>query len=1011
MRTQARRLLDHLERSSPLALRDIAHTLQVGREAFSERLALPVADLVELRQRLGEFADGKPGTWLRGSVIPDAVTTETTSTDRMEWRRLAMQGDWTALARLWVAGRQIPWTELGVASGQRIALPTYPFAHQSCWLPTMQGVEPPRRGAPPLLIQGGEQSPGALHPLLDRCLPALHEARFAKRFTGNEGLLRDHQVKGARVLPGVAHLEMARAAAALTLERPVSGLSQVTWLRPFIVGDDGREVRLTLCEKDGVLGFTVADTAKPAQVYSQGVVIADPPPAALHQDLAVIRQRCPNRLDHAQIYALLTAQGVDYGLRLQRLETLSYGTGEVLAQWRPEPASDWPVTGWNPELLDAALQSLMGIFLAAGQTGARLPHTLGALTVHGDLATARFIHVQARGSETLCDVWLLDERGRVVLTMEELALRAPAMSSAPLSPIQKVDELPGFLDLEEIGRLELLAFFQQAGCWRRSGEVCEEAQLRQQLAVSTAHLPLLAALIAMLEQAGLLSRQGHALIATDAVDHSQWRQRLHDRARLAQELAIRYPALQPHLQLLQRCLAQYPALLRGELAATEVFFPDGSLDTVEGIYRGYGLADHFHTVLAGELRQAVDHWLAAGEPEPIRILEIGAGTGGTTGHVLQALAGRETQIEYLYTDLSPRFTQHGRQRFGQAGPTLHFQMLDIERDPLAQGFTANSCHVILASNVLHATRDIAVTLNHVRTLLKPGGRLLINEMTANRDFATLTFGLLEGWWRATDQARRLPYSPLLDVAGWQEAFRDCGLTPLAAHGEPGVTTPARYQQSVLVSELRAAVAVESAPALEDLIAHTLTSFSSAPVVMEASTKTTEAAQKETMPVVEFPLLGKEGWRVSAGVVPSEALAAAVEAVISEQVAEVFEMSLEQVRSGRVMSFTDFGADSILSAELVAKLNTALELNLKTTAIFNYPGIRELTGYLCEDFGETLRTRLLPGVGTSAEPVTPLAPIAETGASLADILQQLEAGAMDYETALAQFSGELLEEVR
>jgi SAM-dependent methyltransferase/acyl carrier protein len=825
---------------------------------------------------------------------------------------------------------------------------------------------------------------GKASSLLDGCLPALHEARFVKRFTGDEWLLLEHQVGGVRILPGAAHLEMARAAAALTLEQPITGLREVAWLRPVTVDDAGRELRLTLQQLDDGLHFTLVDAAELTRIYSRGMVLTEPPAFSPPHDPAIIRQRCPNRLDRERIYALLTEQGVDYGPRFQQLETLWHGPGEVLAQLRSlEETAD----GWPPTLLDAALQSLTGIFLAAGQPGPRLPHTFSALTVHGELSQARFVHVQASAADASCILWLLDTQGQVLLALEELVLRAP-----------KDHDLYAFLTLEELGRLELLAFFQQAGFWQRSGAACTETQLRQRLAMSAQHQRLLAALIAMLEEAGLVARRNESnelLVATAAVDDPQWQNRLRDRVRLAQELAERQPAMTPHLQLLQRCLAAYPALLRGEQAATEVFFPDGSLDQVEGVYRGHELADHFHTMLAGELRSAVEAWIAAGEPAPIRILEIGAGTGGATGHVLHALTGLETRVELIYTDISPRFTQHGQRRFGNALLPIRLQTLDIERDPLAQGFTPNACHLILASNVLHATQDIAVTLGHVQCLLRPGGRLLINEMTASRDFATLTFGLLDGWWRATDSQRRLAHSPLLNVAGWQAAFREAGFTPIAAYGEPGVNAPEHYQQSVLVSEIPALATVDSAsaPALEELIAHTL-----APVPL---------SQTSPEPMLP-PALSRESNNPDSP--PPDSLPIAIETVISEVVAEVFEMSLEQVRSGRVMNFTDFGADSILSAELVAKLNARLGLNLKTTVIFNYPGIRELTAHLHHEFATQLQGLLLVDVAaTPRDPGPSPAPaLADMDVSLETLLRRLEAGELDYATALAQFPGELLE---
>ena len=68
---------------------------------------------------------------------------------------------------------------------------------------------------------------------------------------------------------------------------------------------------------------------------------------------------------------------------------------------------------------------------------------------------------------------------------------------------------------------------------------------------------------------------------------------------------------------------------------------------------------------------------------------------------------------YVYSDLSAGFFDRAQARF--AGyPFLKYQVLDIERDPAAQGFAPHQYDLVLAANVLHATRDLEQTLTHAR---------------------------------------------------------------------------------------------------------------------------------------------------------------------------------------------------------------------------------------------------------------------------------------------------------
>ena len=85
----------------------------------------------------------------------------------------------------------------------------------------------------------------------------------------------------------------------------------------------------------------------------------------------------------------------------------------------------------------------------------------------------------------------------------------------------------------------------------------------------------------------------------------------------------------------------------------------------------------------------------------LRVLEIGAGTGGTTEGVLRDLTseyGERMYSEYSYTDISAGFFVSAKERL-KGYPNIQFAVLDISRDPVEQGFEAESYDLILASNV------------------------------------------------------------------------------------------------------------------------------------------------------------------------------------------------------------------------------------------------------------------------------------------------------------------------
>ena len=63
--------------------------------------------------------------------------------------------------------------------------------------------------------------------------------------------------------------------------------------------------------------------------------------------------------------------------------------------------------------------------------------------------------------------------------------------------------------------------------------------------------------------------------------------------------------------------------------------------------------------------------------------------------------------------------------------------LDIERDPTVQGFDNRHFDVVIAANVLHATRDLRETFRHVRRLLAPQGLLVLLEILERQRWVDL----------------------------------------------------------------------------------------------------------------------------------------------------------------------------------------------------------------------------------------------------------------------------------
>lgn len=182
--------------------------------------------------------------------------------------------------------------------------------------------------------------------------------------------------------------------------------------------------------------------------------------------------------------------------------------------------------------------------------------------------------------------------------------------------------------------------------------------------------------------------------------------------------------------------------------------------------------------------EKVAQLLASSRPG-VKVLEIGAGTGGATQVVLEAFSVSPSMTfhkhsaatpclleHYTFTDVSPAFFASAKNKLASWKNVMEFRRLDIEGDLEGQGFDQGSYDVIVASLVLHATESLHKTMANVRKLLKPGGKLLLIETTTDSLELHLIFGTLPGWWLSKEPDRKR--SPNVSLRTWDRILRDTG---------------------------------------------------------------------------------------------------------------------------------------------------------------------------------------------------------------------------------------------
>ncbi len=249
------------------------------------------------------------------------------------------------------------------------------------------------------------------------------------------------------------------------------------------------------------------------------------------------------------------------------------------------------------------------------------------------------------------------------------------------------------------------------------------------------------------------------------------------------------------LKLINRFGSQLSQILSNKIDPARLLFPVNQFDETAHFYRsGDSFIEH------NQLLTRTINALIATVPKNkvIKILEIGAGTGGVSHHILQAV--QACNVEYTFSDISAYFTNQVSSQFEQY-PFVEYAVLDVEKCPLSQGFNAHSFDLVIAANVIHATSKLNQSLEHVKTLLAPGGKLLLLEGVEQTTWIDLIFGCMEGWWRFQDGRKY----PLMPVTQWQPLLADNGFVMQDIQQDLNVDSEQQplFKQAILIADVAA----------------------------------------------------------------------------------------------------------------------------------------------------------------------------------------------------------------
>jgi acyl transferase domain-containing protein/acyl-CoA synthetase (AMP-forming)/AMP-acid ligase II/acyl carrier protein len=518
------------------------------------------------------------------------------------------------------------------------------------------------------------------------------------------------------------------------------------------------------------------------------------------------------------------------------------------------------------------------------------------------------------------EIHLLDATGQVVaiasgVQVQQLLRPAPirltvAEMVACLQPqIEQLREQsqirsyePLLEQLEQLSTAYVFQAFQQLGWKWKLHATFSIASFMEQFGIVPRHQRLLTRLLEMLQEEGMLRQVG-----------AEWSVcRLPAAVSLPQQkqsFLSQYPNATAELSLLDRCGQALAEVLQGVADPLQLLFPGGSVTSAEWLYQNSPLAQFNNQLVQRAITTVVEQ---LPPNKMLRILEIGAGTGGTTAYVLPKLPA---QTEYVFTDISQQFLSKAEQKFCNY-PLIQYQRLDVERDPQEQGFSLHQFDIVLAANVLHATHDLRHTLTHVQSLLAPGGLLILIEGTQPQRMLDLIFGLTDGWWRFTDAEVRSTY-PLLAPEQWRSLLEDLGFTSSVSLPQSEIDRHHAPKQAVILARSGSITSLKPKVTGDE--------------IKQQTARLSGVAEPEPVEMAEpFTL---------EGLLTAENKQQFIETYLRQQVSRALKLPLFKLDPQQPLNYLGF--DSLMAIELKSRIETELGVSISVAEFLQTSSIVQL----------------------------------------------------------------------
>ncbi len=763
--------------------------------------ALGINDLLEARQKTG-------------LVVP--------SIRRMEEEKRTFLA---SVGKMHTWGCQLDWKSKSNGN-VLVKLPAYPWQKERHWLETDDGRA----------IRLGS----SVHPHLKRKTVSARESHniiwdihLDKRI---HPYIDDHKVQGPIVYPGAGHVDLSISAALASFGEKFEFLEDLNFESALFLPDSGDPnfIQMDISHDSGdyfIYSKPRSDHASWTMCSNGKMNHISDSFKSIPIDFEAVRKRITIPVPVKPMHDELLESGLYLGPSFRAIKELWRGEKEWESfseiEVHESIRAEFFQYNLHPGVLDSCFQTVFGIFNVREDTskkmGVYVPVHIDRIKFHKKPDSFKlFVYGRLRewtDEYALGELWIFNEAGEVIAEFQgfrsqylkgsrgetsderekwyyeynwmmksradQELVRNPgdyipspnAIRNKVSETIREISELPQqaeYYEGYEPRQYELTIGYicnslRELGMSFDAGTKIHIPALIQELGVISDHHRLFYHIFHLLKNAGIVEGEGdhyRVVLMPEFRNTSLWIREINDT----------YPQFRHETTLLGRCGPEIAGVLTGKVDPIQLIFPEDQWDLIVKYYVE-GFAFKKYNELAGRVVTELINEVP--ENQTLRILEIGAGTGGMTQAILPLLPAGRT--EYYYTDLSHMFMLKAQQRFARY-PFVQYKLLDIEKDPGEQGFDINSFDLVIASDVIHATRNLKTTFGNVKRLLASEGVLLMLEVTNSPVYLDFIFGMTEGWWLFEDTDIR-PDHATMEPERWKEVLEREAFSDVAVYSD------------------------------------------------------------------------------------------------------------------------------------------------------------------------------------------------------------------------------------